>query len=353
MSDRPAARLQPILPPAELRAMRRALTLAATPDVPFGPNPRVGCVLLDERGEQIAEGYHRGAGTAHAEVDALRGAGERARGATAVVTLEPCDHTGRTGPCSEALIAAGIRRVVFGQADPNPVARGGARRLRAAGVEVLGGVLADEAQTLNRAWSFAVGHGRPLVTWKVASTLDGRIAAVDGTSRWITGPAARAEVHALRAQVAAVLIGTGTALADDPALTARTAAGEPLPRQPLRVVMGRRPLPDRARLRDGAAPLRLFPTGSPAEVLRALHEGDGVSHVLLEAGPALATAFLRAGLVDEVVWYLAAKLLGAGPPVVGDLEVGTIAAAVGLRVAGVGRVGQDVRVDLTMGPAGS
>ena len=164
---------------AEESAMRRALELAASPGVPTGPNPRVGCVLLDDEGRTVAEGHHRGAGTAHAEADALALAGDRARGTTAVVTLEPCNHTGRTGPCAQALVAAGVRRVVHAQSDPNPVAAGGADTLRAADIEVVGGLLADDARELNRVWTFAVEKGRPFVTWKFAATLDGRSAAAE------------------------------------------------------------------------------------------------------------------------------------------------------------------------------
>ena len=181
--------------PAEQAAMRRALTIAVTPGVPRGPNPRVGCVLLDPAGTTIAEGFHEGAGTPHAEAAALAAAGPAARGATAVVTLEPCNHTGRTGPCVDALLAAGIARVVLAQPDPNPIAAGGADRLSAAGVDVVRGVLEDEARAINEAWTFAVEQGRPMVTWKVASTLDGHVAATDGSSRWITGEEARAQVH--------------------------------------------------------------------------------------------------------------------------------------------------------------
>jgi len=335
--------------PAEVAAMRRALQLAATPGVPRGPNPRVGCVLLDRQGRIVGEGHHRGAGTAHAEVDALRGAGALARGATAVVTLEPCAHTGRTGPCTRALRDAGVRRVVFGQLDPNPVAAGGARELAQAGVEVVGGVLAEECAELNGAWSFAVTHGRPLLTWKVAASLDGRVAASDGSSRWITGPQARADVHRLRSQVDAVLIGTGTALADDPSLTVRDADGALAGRQPLRVVMGRRPIPPGAALRDGRAPLLVYPDQSPPEVLGALAARD-VQHVLLEGGPTLAAAFVRARLVDRVVWYVAPVLLGAGAPAVGGLGVDGIDEALRLQVCTVTRIGHDVRVDATMGP---
>ncbi len=328
--------------------MLRALALAASPDAPRGPNPRVGCVLLDPDGHPIAEGHHRGAGTPHAEAAALAAAGDAARGTTAVVTLEPCAHTGRTGPCADALIAAGVTRVVFAQADPNPVAAGGAERLRAAGIEVVAGVEAERAGALNEAWTFAVTHARPMVTWKVATTLDGRVAAADGTSRWITGPDARAEVHALRARVDAILVGTGTLLADNPSLTARTPEGTLGPHQPTRVVMGRREVPVDAAVRDGAADLRIYPTQTPAEVLAELYASD-VQHVLLEGGPTLAAAFLRAGLVDRVIWYLAPTVLGAGPAGVGDLGITTMAQALGLDVTRVTRVGADVRLDGRMG----
>ncbi len=179
----------------EQTAMRRALEIAATDGVPLGPNPRVGCVLLADDGTEVAEGFHRGAGSPHAEAAALAEAGDAARGTTAVVTLEPCNHTGRTGPCAEALVRAGVRRLVFAQADTNPVASGGAATVRAAGIEVEGGLLAAEAGLLNRAWTFAVEHGRPFVTWKFATTLDGRSAAADGTTRWVSSRG-RAPGHA-------------------------------------------------------------------------------------------------------------------------------------------------------------
>jgi diaminohydroxyphosphoribosylaminopyrimidine deaminase/5-amino-6-(5-phosphoribosylamino)uracil reductase len=339
---RPGSVRQPT--PAELAAMRRALMIAATPGVPRGPNPRVGCVLLDQSGATIAEGFHQGAGNPHAEAAALTAAGSAARGSTAVVTLEPCNHTGRTGPCVDALLAAGVRRVVLAQSDPNPVAAGGADRLAAEGVDVVRGVLADEAASINEAWTFAVEHGRPMVTWKVASTLDGHVAATDGSSRWVTGEQARAEVHQLRAEVDAVLIGTGTALADDPSLTVRDSQGVPAERQPMRVVMGRREIPADAALRDGLAPLRIFQTEIPAEALSAL-VADDVQHVLLEGGPTLAAAFLRAGLVDRVIWYFAPKILGSGVQAVGDLGIPSIDSAKRVEVTGITRVGQDVRVD--------
>ena len=338
---------------AERAAMTRALELAVTPGVPLGPNPRVGCVLLDTAGTTVAEGFHRGAGSPHAEIDALTRAGDRARGGTAVVTLEPCDHTGRTGPCSEALVAAGVARVVFAQSDTNPVARGGAEKLRAAGVDVEGGLLVDEARAVNRAWTFAVESGRPFVTWKLATTLDGRSAAADGTSRWVSSLPARRDTHRLRALSDAILVGTGTVLVDDPQLTVRDDADEPLPRdrQLLRAVMGLRDLPAGRRVLDDAAETVLLRTRDPHEALAALRERDR-QHVFLEGGPTLAAAFLRAGLVDEVVCYVAPMLLGTGLSGVGDLGIATIAGALHLDVTDVTVLGTgpDTNVRLTMTP---
>lgn len=338
---------------AERSAMRRALQLAATPGVPLGPNPRVGCVILDADGTTLGEGFHRGAGSPHAEVDALTAAGESARGSTAVVTLEPCNHTGRTGPCSEALIAAGIRRVVHAQADPNPVARGGADRLREAGVEVEGGLLADEAAAVNRVWSFAMEHRRPFVTWKFATTLDGRSAAADGTSRWVSSRAARLDTHRLRGLCDTMLVGTNTVEVDDPELTVRDELDQPVAVQPLRAVMGRRDLaPDRRVLDDRAETVHLR-TRRPDEALEQLFAMDR-QHVFLEGGPTLARAFLQAGLVDEVVAYVAPMLLGAGTSAVADLGITTIADARHLRVTDVhvltGHDGEDTNVRLTMIP---
>lgn len=329
----------------EVAAMRRALVLAQNPGVPLGPNPRVGCVLLDADGAVVAEGYHRGAGHPHAEIDALTSAGERARGTTAVVTLEPCNHTGRTGPCADALLAAGVARLVYAQRDTNPVARGGGEALRTAGVDVEGGVLADEARAVNPIWTFAVENGRPYVTWKYAATLDGRSAAADGSSRWITSPEARADVHRLRAECDAILVGTGTVLADNPHLTVRDVAGQALDvgRQPLRVVIGLRTVPADAAVLDDAAETLVLNTREPGEVLKRLLARDR-QHVLLEGGPTLAGAFLREGLVDRVIAYFAPAFLGAGPAALSDAGVGTIADAIRLEITDMARVGPDVRL---------
>ncbi|GAA1777559.1 bifunctional diaminohydroxyphosphoribosylaminopyrimidine deaminase/5-amino-6-(5-phosphoribosylamino)uracil reductase RibD [Agromyces lapidis] len=321
--------------------MRRALELAEQGPA-AGVNPRVGCVILSPAGDVLAEGWHRGAGTAHAEVDALsqlaRGA---AAGATVVVTLEPCNHTGRTGPCALALIEAGIARVVYAVGDPGDHSSGGAVRLRDSGVEVTGGVLADEVEALLDDWLFAARHRRPHVTVKWASSLDGRAAATDGTSRWITGAAARSDVHRRRTAADAIAVGTGTVLADDPALTARDDAGRLLDRQPVPVVFGRRPVPaDAAVHAHPHAPL--FVTG--AELARDLEELQrrGIRSLFVEGGPTLASAFIAAGLVDELLVYLAPALLGGPMLALGELGVPTIADALRFEFAAVERLGDDV-----------
>jgi len=326
----------------EVVLMRRALELAERGPL-RDPNPRVGAVIVDPGGLVVGEGFHAGAGTPHAEVMALREAGAAARAGTAVVTLEPCAHTGRTGPCTQGLIEAGVARVVFAQSDPTPSARGGRTLLEAAGIRTTAGVLADEARALNDAWTFSFVHGRPKVTWKFAATLDGRSAAADGSSRWITGPLARADVHQLRAHSDAILVGTGTVIADDPALTVREPGGSVTGRQPLRVVMGLRPIPETARVCDDAAPTLHLATRVPAEALKALDEQE-IHHVWLEGGPTVAAAFLGAGLVDEVIAYLAPALLGAGAPALGDLGIRTIDQALRLTPHEVTTIGPDIRI---------
>ena len=333
------------------QAMRRAVALSRTVLGATSPNPPVGAVILDARGELVGEGATRPAGQAHAEVVALAQAGEHAHGGTAVVTLEPCSHTGRTGPCTTALLDAGIARVVVACSDPTATAGGGAELLRATGVEVLTGLLEPEvARGPLEAWLGAQRLGRPFVTWKYAATLDGRSAAADGTSKWITSEDARADVARLRSEVDAVLVGVGTVLADDPALTVRTG-GALAARQPLRVVLdsdGR--TPDGARVLDSQAETLLVTTALAARhdlpaVLAILAE-RGVVSVLLEGGPTLAAAFVRADLVDRIVGYLAPALLGQGSPALGPIGVTTIGAAVRLRLDEATRVGDDVRLTL-------
>ena len=328
------------------RAMELALEAARRPARRPHPNPRVGAVIVSREGEVVGVGHHRAAGQPHAEIEALTVAGDAARGGTAVVTLEPCAHAGRTGPCTAALAEAGVARVVFGQVDPNPIAGGGAAVLGGWGVSVTGALMADECEALNPAWTFAQENARPFVTWKVAATLDGRVAAADGTSRWITGEAARAEVHLLRADVDAILVGTGTVLADDPSLSARDSEGRLASYQPLRVVMGVREVPEAALVRDGSAPFLQIMATDPVEVLAMLVERD-VHHVLLEGGPRLAAAFLRAGMIDAIRWYVAPALLGGGAPAVSDLGIGTISYVRRFVTSAVSLVGDDVRIDLS------
>ncbi|MGR2753960.1 bifunctional diaminohydroxyphosphoribosylaminopyrimidine deaminase/5-amino-6-(5-phosphoribosylamino)uracil reductase RibD [Agromyces arachidis] len=327
----------------EAAAMRRALELAERGPA-RGVNPRVGCVLLDSDGRTIAEGWHRGAGTPHAEVDALeRLANGAARGATAVVTLEPCNHTGRTGPCALALIDAGVARVVYAVDDPGDHSSGGAGTLRAAGVDVEGGLLADEVEAFLGDWLFAARTRRPRVTVKWASTLDGRAAAADGSSRWITGPEARADVHLRRSAADAIAVGTGTVLTDDPSLTARDADGELLDAQPVPVVFGRREVPAGAAIeRHPHAALR-FPGTDLAAELGELQR-RGIRSLFVEGGPTLASAFLAAGLADELLVYLAPAVIGGPRTAVGDVGVATIADALRYDFADLVRLGEDLLV---------
>lgn len=332
---------------AEVAAMRRALAAAQARDFRPGPNPRVGAVILSAGGEHIATAHHRGSGTPHAEAAALELAGDRTDGSTVVVTLEPCNHTGRTGPCAQTLVDAGVARVVYAQHDPNPDARGGADTLRAAGVDVEAGVLADEAAALNHAWTFAMAHERPFLTWKLAGTIDGRSAAADGTSQWITGTAARADVHRLRAECDTVLVGTGTVVADNPRLTVRDTHDRAVPRerQPRRAVMGLRSLDPGANVLDAAAETCVLTTRDPEEALKRLFSA-GSRHVWLEGGPTLAAVFLTGGYVDEVIAYVAPAFLGSGRSAVADLGVGTINDAIRLNLVDVTRVGDDVRLTM-------
>ena len=297
------------------------------------------CILAPD-GEVVGRGHHRGAGTPHAEVVALADAGPRAAGAIAVVTLEPCRHTGRTGPCTQALIDAGVRTVVFAQSDPTEQGGGGADVLRAAGVEVHGGVLTHEAAAVNEEWTFAVVHGRPFVTWKSAVSLDGRVAGPDGGPTPITGAGARTAVHDLRARVGAIIVGTGTVLTDDPQLTVRRP-GEEVAVPPLRVVAGSRPVPEGAKVLDDSAPTLVTAERDPRALLADLY-GRGVRHALLEGGPTLAAAFLAAGVVDRVEWYVAPVVLGAGPVALPPPAPGTD--PLGVDVIAVEVVGEDVRV---------
>jgi len=338
-------------------AMGRAIELARS-HRPH-PNPRVGAVLLDPEGRLISEGAHVAPGRPHAEVVALSAAGSRSRGATMVVTLEPCAHTGRTPPCVDAIVGAGVVRVVVGAVDPDPrVSGAGIRRLRDAGIEVVEHVLSAECEDLDPAYFHHRRTGRPLLTLKTASTLDGQTAAADGTSQWITGPAARRDAHRLRAAADAVVVGAGTLRADDPRLTVRLdgyRGPQPVPV----VVAGSAPLPERARLwerdpiivatepreRGRTIVVPAGPDGLPdlEAAVRAL-AAEGLLDLLIEGGPTLAGALWRRGLIDRGVTYLAARIAGGeGRGIFGGV-FSTLGDARAIRLRDVRRVGDDLRV---------
>ena len=367
------ASTSPVPPPVTpqwLPWMQRALALAALGAGRTSPNPLVGAVVLDAAGTLVGEGYHARAGTPHAEVHALAQAGERARGGTLVVTLEPCCHHGRTPPCAEAVIAAGIARVVVAMTDPNPqVAGGGIAQLRAAGIEVITGVAEAQARVLNRAFGHRISTGRPFGILKWAMSLDGRTALPNGVSQWISGPAARTWVHQLRAQCDAVIVGGGTLRADDPLLTSR---GQRNP-EPLRVVMSRSlDLPERAQLWDAAVAPTLIahgpaasaaararlaaiatahpgletlelPACTPAALLSALAERS-CNQVLWECGPDLAAAAIGDGCVQEVAAVIAPTLLGGVPArtPLGDLGFTTMDQLTPWQAAAPQRLGADL-----------
>lgn len=327
-------------------AMNRALELALHGPIK-GVNPQVGAVILDAAGEIIGEGYHKGSGTEHAEVvalkNALAGQPKLQPGATAVVTLEPCNHTGKTGPCSQALISAGISKVVFASSDPGDQSSGGAKTLRDAGIEVVSGFHADEADQQSRVWLTSAKNKRPFVTLKWASSLDSRAAAQDGSSKWISGTESRQDAHNFRSQVDAIMIGTGTALIDDPELTARKSDGSLFENQPLRVVVGERELPAELRVFNEDAQTITLKTHSIHGALSELYE-EGIKHVLVEGGPTLASRFIQMDLVDEFVVYLAPKLLGGDKLAIGSIDVPSIDKAKELEFVEVKTLGNDIQI---------
>jgi diaminohydroxyphosphoribosylaminopyrimidine deaminase / 5-amino-6-(5-phosphoribosylamino)uracil reductase len=359
--------------PSDVAFMRRALELAARGLGLAPPNPMVGALVAAD-GKVVGEGWHEGPGTAHAEIGALRAAGDRARGATLYVTLEPCSHQGRTPPCAPVVAGSGISRVVVGSLDPNPIVDGrGLAYLRAQGLEVAEGVCGDEARELVAGFSKHVLTGLPFVTLKLAMSLDGKVAARDGSSRWITGEAARRDAHRLRAAAGAIVVGVGTVTADDPALTVRLQGYRG--RQPMRVVLdarGRTPA-DAVVLRNDAPTLVVTTASAPLErriawesagaevlveaeadgssrldlarVLELLGKRD-VQDVLIEGGPTVAWSALEAGLVDRMVVYLAPKLIGGveAPSALGGSGIASIADAFPLSIVRVERLGEDLKV---------
>jgi diaminohydroxyphosphoribosylaminopyrimidine deaminase / 5-amino-6-(5-phosphoribosylamino)uracil reductase len=304
-----------------LAFMQRAIALSENGLGRTAPNPIVGAVIVGTDGSVIAEGFHdRHKSPDHAEVVALKIAGEKARGATMYVTLEPCNHTGTTAPCTQAIIDAGIKSVVYAVTDPNTVAAGGAAALKAAGIEVVSGVGEDEASYSNRAWLTKILQGRPFITWKVAATLDGKVAASDATSKWITNESSRADVQKVRRSVDAIMVGTQTVIADDPHLVPHDGAAT---KNPLRIVCGTQELPKGANVFNDAAPTKVIASKDLGVIASELL-ATGVNHIVLESGPTLATAMLQAGMLDELMLYQGASVLGAGKSFVADLGISTI-----------------------------
>lgn len=347
------------------RWMGQALALASLGVNTTTPNPAVGCVIVDNQGRLVGQGYHQRAGGPHAEIHALREAGDKARGATAYVTLEPCNHQGRTGPCSQALIDAGIARVVYAMEDPNPLVCGqGLARLRAAGIEVIGPCLEAQARLLNRGFIKRMSEGLPFLTCKLAMSLDGRTAMANGESQWITGEAAREDVQTLRAKSCAIITGIGTVLADNPSLTWRINRPEGVTRQPMRVVLDRqlRTPPTAAILQQPGttwlisetaapvnSPLAPFVKNLPDDLPAVMHwlGAEGCNEVLLESGSKLAGRFLAAGLIDELVVYLAGTLMGSSALPLFELPLEHMSERVGLKIHSICPIGNDWKIIAT------
>jgi len=326
-------------------AMLRALEISLNGPT-LGVNPRVGAVILNSAGEIISEGWHSGSGTDHAEVMALKNFAEEFPGEsltdhTAVVTLEPCNHTGKTGPCAKALIEAGIGRVVFASSDPGVESSRGKETLEQAGIEVIAGVLLDKAEDQNRVWLLANRLQRPFITLKWASTLDGRTAANDGTSQWISGAESRADTHERRSEADSILVGTGTVKRDDPELTARRPDGSYYENQPIRIVIGQSDLPKNLRIFNDKSTTIELKTRDLDQVLSEVW-ARGIKHIFIEGGPAVANAFVKAGLVDEFIVYMAPMLLGGKNTALSDIGVETMSEAIGLEILETKRIGNDI-----------
>lgn len=326
-------------------AMLRALELAALSPL-YGENPQVGAVLINDAGEIVAEGWHKGAGTPHAEIDALKNLAAKnlsGAGLTAVVTLEPCNHTGKTGPCSQALIEAGVKKVVFGTFDPGKTEGGGRFTLEAAGVEVVSDVLRDECVQLIAPWFTNKFNKRPYVVIKWASSVDGRTAAADGTSKWITGAEAREDVHARRAASQAIMVGTNTVELDDPELTARKPDGSLYETQPLRVIVGERDLNPSFRVFNTHAETIQYKTKNLSQVMQKLFE-RGIRHVFVEGGAQLESSLISLGYADEFLIYLAPKLIGGPATAIRDIEVASMDQVVNLEFIETKKLGADILI---------
>jgi diaminohydroxyphosphoribosylaminopyrimidine deaminase/5-amino-6-(5-phosphoribosylamino)uracil reductase len=301
------------------------------------PNPNVSAAIYSADEKLIADGFHNRTNSVdHAEIIALKKAGAAARGATLVVSLEPCAHTGTTPPCVDAIIEAGIAKVVYAVADPNPIAAGGAQKLKDAGI-VVEHCESAELEFVQRAWLHKERTGRPLMVWKVATTLDSKVAASDGTSQWITGPESRDDVQALRAQSDAILIGTNTALVDNPHLIPRGHAV-----RPVRIVCGEQVVPPTHRIFDSEARTISVKSKSIPELMKVLSD-EGFNQVLVEAGPTLGSALMASGKIDELIMYQAPKMLGAGKEFVSHLGISTLEDHMELELLSVAQFGGDIK----------
>ena len=323
--------------------LKRANELACLGLGLTGSNPIVGAVVVSPAGAIIGEGFHKSG--PHAEVVALEQAGQSAKGATLFVTLEPCNHRGKTGPCTEAIIKAGISKVAYAVRDPNSLASGGARALEAAGIEVEFNSEVAEIAHNNRAWLHKVKTNRPYFIWKIATTLDGRTAAIDGSSKWITGPESRAEVSQLRSESSAILIGTATALADNPNLIPRDSE-KTKQNNPVRIVMGLRDIPSEFNLHNDAAETVFLRSHDFSDLLKLCVERD-FNQVFVESGSELGTALLKAGLIDELIIFQAASLLGSGLSFIGDLGATNIKEKMNFLIRDVAQFGNDLKITLT------
>ena len=319
-------------------AMVRAIDCARLGLGKTFPNPIVGAVITSATGEVVSEGFHQGGD--HAEVIALNAAKGIPAGAILYVSLEPCNHHGKTPPCVDAIIKSGLKKVVYAVNDPNPAAAGGADRLRAAGIEVESGIGEVQARLENRAWLTKIELGRPRITWKIASTMDGKVAASDGSSKWITGELARTDVAHMRSQFDAIITSTATVIADDPLMTSKGFG-----KNPVRIVMGKTEINAGAQIMDGSAETILIKSQNLKDLI-ALSNERGFNQVLIESGPTFGTALLREDLIDEVVLFQAPTLLGSGTPSIGDLGITNIAGRLDFEISDVEVIGSDLKITL-------
>ena len=319
-------------------AMARAIDCARLGLGKTFPNPIVGAVITSATGEVLSQGIHQGAD--HAEVIALNAAKELPAGSIIYITLEPCNHHGKTPPCVDAIIKSGIKKVVYAVSDPNPAAAGGAERLREAGIEVQSGIGEIQARLENRAWLTKIEKGRPRITWKIAATMDGKVAASDGSSKWITGELARADVARMRSQVDGIVTSTTTVIADDPLMTSKGFG-----KNPLRIVMGTSELSSKMQIFDDAAETVLIKSRNLKDLISLATE-RGFNELLIESGPNFGTALLRENLIDEIVLYQAPTLLGSGTPSIGDLGITNISGRLDFEISDVEMIGSDLKITL-------